>query len=74
MEIQDAVEKCAHIQLVIAHIGNGMSHHAKTAIDELIADPTHGEDRRTHYKTAENRGNMCLSHMTLLLKIKHSMV
>lgn len=45
VEIQDAIEKSTHIQLVIAHVGNGISQHAQTAIHELLTDTTHGEDR-----------------------------
>ena len=44
-EIENAVGTCAHIQLVIAHTGNGISDHARTVIAELLADTTHGEDR-----------------------------
>jgi len=44
-EIEDALDNCSHIKLVIAHTGSGISQHAKNAIDELIADDTHGEER-----------------------------
>ena len=43
-EIEDALENCSHIQLVVAHIGAGISGHAKEAIENLISDD-HGEDR-----------------------------
>jgi hypothetical protein len=45
MEIEDALDECANILLVIAHTGWGISKHAKQAIDELLADEDHGEER-----------------------------
>ena len=36
-EIESALDGCESIQLVIAHIGAGISHHATTALNELIA-------------------------------------
>lgn len=44
-EIEDALDNCSHIQLVIAHTGSGISKHAKQAIDELLADEDHAEER-----------------------------
>lgn len=44
-EIEDALNECDNIQLIIAHIGAGISRHASTAISDLIDDPTHGDDR-----------------------------
>jgi hypothetical protein len=44
VEIEDAVSNCNSIKLVVAHIGSGISKHAKQAIDELLADD-HGEER-----------------------------
>lgn len=44
-EIESALEACSHIQLVIAHTGAGISNHAKTAIDDLLDDDDHGEER-----------------------------
>lgn len=44
-EIEDALDNCSHIQLVIAHTGSGISKHAKKAIDDLLADEDHGEER-----------------------------
>lgn len=44
-EIQNALDDCDVIKLVIAHIGSGISGHATTALNELIADPTHGDQR-----------------------------
>ena len=43
-EIEDALENCSHIQLVVAHIGSGISDHAREDIDNFIRDD-HGEDR-----------------------------
>jgi hypothetical protein len=44
-EIQSALDDCESIRLVVAHIGAGISHHATTAMNELIADDTHGDTR-----------------------------
>ncbi|MCY7272460.1 MAG: AIPR family protein [Phormidesmis sp. CAN_BIN44] len=44
-EIEDAFNQCSHIQLVVAHVGSGISNHAKQALEELCADPDHGEER-----------------------------
>jgi len=44
-EIEDALDSCSQIQLVLAHTGTGISTHAKGAIDELLADDSHGEER-----------------------------
>jgi hypothetical protein len=44
-EIEDALDNCSHIALIVAHIGSGISQHAKQAIDELLADDDHGEIR-----------------------------
>lgn len=44
-EIEDALDNCSHIKLVVAHTGSGISKHAKQAIDELLADEEHGEER-----------------------------
>ena len=43
-EIEDALENCSHIQLVVAHTGAGITKHAEIAIKELI-DEDHGEER-----------------------------
>jgi len=45
VEIESALEDCQRIRLVIAQIGPGITGHALTAIKELIADETHGEER-----------------------------
>jgi hypothetical protein len=48
-EIEDALDNCSQIQLVLAHTGAGISKHAKGAIDEFLADDDHGEERlQTH--------------------------
>jgi hypothetical protein len=38
VEIEDAVADCSQIKLVIAHIGSGVSQHAKDAMAELLVD------------------------------------
>jgi hypothetical protein len=38
VEIEDAVADCSEIKLVIAHIGSGVSQHAKDVMAELLAD------------------------------------
>jgi hypothetical protein len=45
VEIEGALESCSKIKLVIAHTGAGISKHAKHAVDELLADEDHGEER-----------------------------
>lgn len=45
IEIEDALDNCSHIRLIVAHTGSGISHHAKLAIDELLSDEDHGEER-----------------------------
>jgi hypothetical protein len=44
-EIECALEACSHIQLVIAHTGAGISNHAEVAINDLLNDDDHGEER-----------------------------
>ena len=44
-EIEDAVQNCSRIQLIIAHVGSGMSDNAKQIIDELIAEVLIYEER-----------------------------
>jgi len=44
VEIEDAIENCSHIQLVIAHTGSGISAHAAAAIKDLVEEE-HGEER-----------------------------
>jgi hypothetical protein len=44
VEIEDAFVDCSHIQLVVAHTGEGISAHAKSAINDLIQED-HGEER-----------------------------
>jgi hypothetical protein len=43
--IEDAVENCSRIELVVAHVGEGISQHARMAIQQLLDDETHGEER-----------------------------
>jgi hypothetical protein len=45
VEVEDALDDCSHIKLIVAHTGSGVSRHAKHAIDELFADEDHGEER-----------------------------
>jgi hypothetical protein len=45
VEIEDALDNCSSIKLVVAHTGSGISQHAKQALDELLADEDHGEER-----------------------------
>lgn len=44
-EIEDAIENCSRIQLVVAHTGSGISNHAKAAVQDLLDDEDHGEER-----------------------------
>lgn len=43
-EIEDALDSCSHIKLILAHTGLGISTHAKQAIEEFLSD-NHGEER-----------------------------
>lgn len=43
--IEDAVVSCSKITLVVAHVGVGISHHAGLALQQLLDDETHGEER-----------------------------
>jgi len=45
LEIEEAIDNCSHIQLVVAHTGAGLSMHAQNAINELLQDASHGEER-----------------------------
>lgn len=45
LEIEEALEHCSHIQLVIAHIGAKISDHASSAMKNLLEDENHGEER-----------------------------
>ena len=47
IEIEGALENCNTISLIVAHTGSGISQHAKTAIDDLLADQDLGEERLT---------------------------
>ena len=44
-EITDALDNCNVIRLVVAHTGDGISKHAVDAVNEVIHDKTHGEER-----------------------------
>jgi hypothetical protein len=43
--IEDAIENCSRIELVVAHVGAGLSHHGSLALQQLLSDETHGEER-----------------------------
>lgn len=43
-EIEDALDNCSHVKLILAHTGSGVSLHAEQAIQELL-DDDHGEER-----------------------------
>lgn len=44
-EIEDAITDCSHIRIVIAHTGEGISVHAKKAVDDLLSGEDHDEER-----------------------------
>lgn len=44
-EIESALGTCSHIRLVVAYAGPGISAHATTALEQLIADPNLDEER-----------------------------
>jgi hypothetical protein len=44
-EIEGSLEDCSKIQLVIAHVGSGVSAHAKTAVDDFINAMPSVDDR-----------------------------
>jgi hypothetical protein len=44
-EIEDAVSNCEKIELIVAHTGSGIGVHALAAINELLSDENHGEER-----------------------------
>lgn len=45
LEVEEALDNCSYIQLVVAHTGPGISNHAANAIKELVEDDSHGEER-----------------------------
>lgn len=44
-DIEDVLEACHQIVVVVAHIGEGLSQHARRAINELLSGRTHGDTR-----------------------------
>ena len=44
-EIEDALDNCSHIKLVIAHTGSGISKHAEDALDDLFPGDDDGDVR-----------------------------
>ena len=45
IDIEDAIESCSRIELVVIHVGAGLSQHASVALKQLLDDETHGEER-----------------------------
>ena len=45
VEIEDALDNCERIQLVVAHLGDALKQYPAQAIADLMADPAHGEER-----------------------------
>ncbi|MDQ5987888.1 MAG: hypothetical protein CSYNP_03636 [Syntrophus sp. SKADARSKE-3] len=45
LEIEDALGNCSNIQLVVAHTGSGISQHAQKALQDLLEDEDHDEQR-----------------------------
>lgn len=45
VDIEDALADCCHIKLVVAHIGAGISEHAKQALNEFLSDGNPGDER-----------------------------
>jgi len=43
--IEDAIENCSRIEVVVVHVGAGLSHRANVALQQLLDDPSHGEER-----------------------------
>jgi hypothetical protein len=43
--IESAIENCSRIELIVAHVGAGLSHHASVALQQLLEDESHGEER-----------------------------
>ncbi|OCC22367.1 hypothetical protein MB02_17185 [Croceicoccus estronivorus] len=44
-EIDNALDECEHIQLVVAHTGQALGQYPKQALADTTSDPAHGEDR-----------------------------
>jgi len=44
-ELEDAVENCSKVVLVVAHIGSGISTHAETALNEFLAEEKTEDER-----------------------------
>lgn len=50
-EVEDAVENCSVIQTVVAHVGSGISEHAKTSLlNFLSSDPPEDERLQSSYE------------------------
>jgi hypothetical protein len=44
-EIEDAIDSCCSIQLVVAHVGSGISAHAHQALEDFVKDDDPGDER-----------------------------
>lgn len=44
-DIEDSIENCSKIQIVIAHVGSGISQHAVQVINQLLHDESLDEER-----------------------------
>ena len=44
-ELEDAVENCSKIVLIVAHVGTGISEHATKVLTEFLAEETTEDDR-----------------------------
>lgn len=44
-DIEDSIENCSNIQILIAHVGSGINLHANNAMKQLLSDDTLDEER-----------------------------
>lgn len=44
-DIEDSIENCSKIQILIAHVGSGINQHADDAMKQLLSDDTLDEER-----------------------------
>ena len=47
-ELEDVLDRCNHVQLVVASVGNGVSVHARAELDRLTQDANQDEKRLVH--------------------------
>lgn len=45
LDLEDAFESCSHIQIVVAHVGSGISANAQEALDNFIAEQQDDDER-----------------------------